>query len=126
MMFRAEGGTKPQATWASGLIRAALVVYWIGLFAATHVPTAPQVDVPGGDKTIHIVGYGILALLLGVVVPRPFPVVRVLVLLAAYAAFDELTQPLVGRKCDLNDWLADVGGSALGLATSAIFRKFIS
>jgi VanZ family protein len=36
--------------------------------------------------------------------------------IAVYGAVDELTQPWAGRFCDLNDWLADIGGGAIGLA----------
>ena len=42
--------------------------------------------------------------------------VAIVALLAAFGAFDELTQPLVGRDCDMLDWCADVTGTLLGLA----------
>lgn len=38
-----------------------------------------------------------------------------LAILGVYAALDELTQPLFARDAELLDWLADIGGSALGL-----------
>ncbi len=32
------------------------------------------------------------------------------------SAMDELTQPLSGRTCDVNDWFADLAGAAAGVA----------
>jgi VanZ family protein len=39
--------------------------------------------------------------------------------LAALAAVDEATQPLVGREADRLDWYADLAGLAAGLAVIA-------
>ena len=41
-----------------------------------------------------------------------------LAILAAYAAADELLQPLTGRSCELGDWIADVVGIVLGLGSA--------
>lgn len=41
--------------------------------------------------------------------------------LVGYAAFDEWTQPLAGRSCELRDWLADAAGAACGLV---LFGRF--
>ena len=39
---------------------------------------------------------------------------------ALFAVTDEVTQILVGRTCDLKDWLADMVGTLIGLAIVAI------
>ena len=41
-------------------------------------------------------------------------VVKIVSLLAVVGAFDEITQPLVGRDCELLDWCADVVGAVVG------------
>lgn len=99
----------------------ALVLYWIGLFAATHLPGEFVETVPGNDKVLHALAYCGLAVLLAFVVcgcsRHPWYVYAVLLLIvAAYGAFDEMTQTLVsGRQADLADWLCDLGGTFLGL-----------
>lgn len=99
---------------------AALIGYWLALFVSTHVPIEPQISVPGEDKTLHFVGYGVLAFLFGttlVLQGRTLSktILLTLLILPTYAALDELTQSLVGRHCDFHDWLADLGGIAIGL-----------
>jgi VanZ family protein len=124
---------KPQARWVTGLPMAALLVYWPLLFVSTHVPIDPDVTLPGNDKSLHFVGYGILALLMGAVLitqkrtfeRRRFPFAGAFFLLSLYAAFDELTQRLVGRHCDLQDWLADVAGIAIGLFVAACISQLL-
>lgn len=144
-MYRAEEAAKPPARWASELVRAALFLYWIALFATTHLPIHSSDVAPGNDKMHHVVGYAILALLFGWMIssPRPrfggegqgkgtsasndlpssrrFPFIGALILLALYGVFDELTQLLVGRTGEFYDWLADVAGIVIGLAFVAFF-----
>jgi VanZ family protein len=40
----------------------------------------------------------------------------------AYGAFDELTQPLVNRFCEWNDWLADSVGICAAVLMIGLFR----
>jgi VanZ family protein len=47
----------------------------------------------------------------------------VLLILALYGAFDEQTQKLVGRHCDLRDWFADMAGAALAVGLMMILRR---
>lgn len=101
-----------------------LAVYWGVLFIATHIPLAREISVPGGDKTIHFVSYGLLAMWLCSVwlIKAPAPTILsgittgavAWIITALYGAFDELTQPLVNRVCDLGDWYADIIGAAFG------------
>jgi VanZ family protein len=90
-------------------------------FAATHTPPSGLPNIQVSDKLLHFVGYlvmGSLALWQGLtpgVTPHRNKPLRVLLFLAAYAAFDEMTQPLVGRACELLDWTADLAGAIMGL-----------
>jgi VanZ family protein len=103
-----------------------LAVYWLALFAGTHVPLPPElVDLPGGDKTLHFLAYLGLSLLLAAALARtwgglaPSHYVGMLAGLALYGVLDELLQIPVNRSADVADWLADVAGAATGLAAFA-------
>jgi len=97
--------------------------YWVLLFLVMHVrrPPGSQVVHRFGDKIVHAVAYLVLALLGGWVAARWGRcvnrrwVIRWLLIYAAYAAADELLQPLIGRTCQLGDWFADLGGTAAAL-----------
>lgn len=109
-----------------------LAAYWIGLFVLTHLPGYPMPYHPTlTDKVGHGGGFALLSLLLAYVVwrvTRRFTysgLVAIGAVLALYGACDELTQPYVGRSCDFFDWLADVGGIVLGLATWTLIANFI-
>ncbi len=111
-------------------VAAALLVYWIVLFAATHVPIrrAP-VSIPGADKVVHFVGYGVLGLLLTfwVGLRRPLSgkvLLATVLILATYGAIDELLQIPVGRTCDIADWVFDLLGASLGVLTIALLNRF--
>lgn len=121
----------PRWLWLRYVATAALILYWLALFTGTHIPINLKPDVPGNDKLQHLLAYGGLAFLLGGVILLQFErrgkrrvlLIGALALLALYGAFDELTQLFVGRSCDLFDWLADLGGSAIGLmAVVVMFR----
>jgi len=102
----------------SGAWLAALVL----AFVATHLPP-PDAPPPilKHDKLLHVLGYAVLGLLTGwrIAADCLSPASRRfwgwLLALIAYAGFDELTQPVVGRSCELGDWLADAGGAAAGM-----------
>jgi VanZ family protein len=112
----------PLAPWQH-FIRRALPAYWIFLFCVTHFPRLALPATPvRSDWLAHAVAYGLLALLLWKFVesfrPRlgPHFAWAAAALLAAYAALDELTQPLAGRSAEFGDWLADMLGVAVVLA----------
>ena len=102
-------------------LRAAALVA-AAAFAATHIPPAGLPGaVSGWDKVAHLIIYaalgGTIALGLGLHRrPRAVRFVAIFAALAGYGAFDELSQPFFGRTCELGDWIADLGGAALGLA----------
>lgn len=102
-------------------------VLWVGCllgaFTMTHLPppNEPQPD-PFNDKVLHIIGFAVLGLATGRrfargTRSRPGEMYLLLFVgLGVYALFDELTQPIVGRSCEMTDWLADLCGALIGLA----------
>lgn len=113
-----------------------LIGYWLAIFTLTHLPPKdlPQVNV--SDKIEHFVGYGILGALFYLTLWAYRPEFRyawllVIVIAMCYGAIDEWLQLVVGRTCDLHDWLADVGGSVLAVAVLsgvrwALWRRTIA
>jgi VanZ family protein len=97
--------------------------YWLGLFVLTHIPTVPPVIVPVTDKTVHFIGYFVLAWL-GYASLRlagwKQPGTIVLAVGLAYGAMDEWLQIPVGRSCELADWYADAAGVAAAVALAGI------
>jgi VanZ family protein len=109
--------------------RILLGAYWIALLTGTHWPKMPNIDVPGKDKTMHVVAYAILAgLLLNVMARRTWlargvSIAAMAVAIVAVAgALDEWTQPYFGRTCDLFDWLADMAG-AVGVSIAFLLAR---
>jgi VanZ family protein len=120
---------RPPATWPRKLAAAILILYWIALVAGTHVPQPPVLIFPRAltDKWLHMMAYAGLAFLLSLnwALWRPWGwwhSVAILGALAAFGALDEITQIPVGRDCDPIDWVADVIGSAAGLAIFLVVR----
>jgi VanZ family protein len=105
-----------------GALRAVFVAYWITLFGVTHLPKLPHYPGPRyKDKIAHAAAYALLAgLAVGAWRVGQGSAARSaavwFVVLAVYAAVDELLQPLVGRSCTLGDWLADTAGVAVAVA----------
>jgi VanZ family protein len=99
------------------------VVAWVAAFTATHVPidrVLHGIEFKPSDVLLHMAGYfGLTALLLVTLAVRSRSRLRriatALIAVPAYGAFDELTQPLVGRTAALSDWLADIGGMLIAL-----------
>lgn len=102
-----------------GLI-AALAIYWSTMFFGTHLPAMPQSLAGQSDKVLHCGAYfGLATLLLTWRISRgPVSfrdIVLIWLMIGLYGIFDEVTQPLVGRHADYEDWLADLTGAAIGL-----------
>ena len=102
-----------------------LAAYWVAMFLGTHVDIAPPgPEVPNSDKVVHFLGYCGLATLFAfwVATERRLTlkvVLGIMLTLAAYALFDELSQIPVGRECDVMDWVADMLGASLGVSVVA-------
>jgi VanZ family protein len=126
-----ENVAEQPANW---LLRAAivlLVVYWLALITATHLPKVPEpLEFRGSDKVEHFLAYATLAALAGWVwsLLRPFGWRQALVLLgivAMHGILDEVTQPIVGRNADVLDWCADMVGATLGVSTLLVVQAAI-
>ena len=96
------------------------VVYWVTIFYYTHRPPSPRLPGGIGDKSAHFLAYVGLSFLVGTTLwlasPRLHRRLPLWVLLvgAAYGAFDEITQRFVNRTPDVYDWFADCAGTAVG------------
>ena len=111
--------------------------YWAMMFVGTHLPPSSRAVrfaaiLP--DWFLHSTMFAGLGWLV-VWAPRPrltvpaggrgpliFRTVAWYLALLAYAAADEMTQPLVGRQCELKDWMADAIGAAIGMGAAMIWR----
>jgi hypothetical protein len=107
-----------------------LIFYWLGIFVATHIPIPLWVEkMDISDKTMHFVAYMTLAFLLWFGTSfekkadwrrlRPWLLTGIVLV---YGFADELLQRFVNRSADLNDFAADV----LGTATAMFFVTVLS
>lgn len=100
------------------------------MFVSTHVslPTMPRAPV-GADKVFHFnafLGLGFLTAL-WLALGGKATISRLLLLLAVlaiYAGIDEWLQQFVNRHTDINDWLADLSGAAIGIAALWALQAF--
>src|SRR3954462_6898031 len=111
------------------LVIVSLVLYWGFALTMTHIPHPPPIGPPVSDKLIHFLAYGVLSglLFLALWITRPslrFLPLIVLGIIVAYAAFDELTQPLFGRDCEFGDWLADSAAGLIAVSVLGLIRHF--
>ncbi len=96
---------------------AVLVLLWLAAATASHVPVSRLPSLEVSDKTEHVVGFLALAGMFILTLTaygfrRPQRVLATILVLPLYAALDEWTQPWFGRGCELNDWFADLCGTA--------------
>ena len=112
----------PRLTRCRRVVLVICIVLWVTAFVLTHISLPKPTGVPGQDKTLHGVGYAGLAsvFLLTLVAygqDRTHRVLITLVTMAAYGAFDELTQNLVSpaRSASFGDWLSDIAGTVSAL-----------
>ena len=113
------------------LIRTGLILYWVLLFIATHIPLVKGTLPPGTDVPIHFIAYAGLSFL--VVwwlsfkwdILSPKRLIMVLVVLSCYGVLDELIQgiPVLRRHPSLDDWVADTLGALLGITLFLLVRK---
>jgi VanZ family protein len=126
--FDADTDMKNLRRIAWGLV----ILYWGALFALTHTPPdrAPHPPSFLGDKGSHALAYLVLTFLLGFTLwtfglgrrSRLWPWITLAAVLA-YGAVDEWTQIIVGRDCELLDWVADgIGAAVAVLLLAVVFR----
>lgn len=120
------------ASQTKKLFQIALPVYWLALFAGTHAPINTPllpVEIFNIDKVYHFTACAILAALLATTWQLSSGILNgrhlrwIWLVVAAYGAFDEITQKMVGRDCSIWDWCADVTGAAVALFLFSRLRK---
>jgi VanZ family protein len=135
-------GTAQRQRWSRAkLLALVLSLYWLMIFAATHLPLRnvrlKHVRYLGNlvldshvlDKVAHVGAFAGLAFLLTwlgkAAGGRRWKLFAgVLGLAAAYGIFDETTQALVrDRTPDVLDWLADMVGAWLGIIGFVVVRR---
>ena len=87
------------------------------LWPIDQPPPAPD----GTDKVVHLITFAALA----------FPLARtgrvglipVFVGASAFGGIIELIQPSFGRSADMQDWIADIAGVALGIVMALLYRR---
>ncbi len=112
-----------------------LLVYWALMFLMTHLPGIDRWEPPGGwfikdpDKYVHFFAFAgwvlVWTWMLHSHARRLTRTAALYLLLggAAYAAFDEITQGVVGRTPDFEDWILDVCGLAFGLLLAGLYES---
>ena len=98
-----------------------IIAVVIGMATLTPVEELPAVS--GSDKLYHLISFAILTLPIAVIRPKAGWVM--FILSVGYGGAIEVLQPLVDRNCELTDFLADVGGVALGMAVSKAFGRLL-
>lgn len=117
------------ASRATAWRRCIWIAYWLAIFTATHLPPSSQAmrlafRLP--DWLLHAGAYaGLGALVAWAASARPSARLLAIwfAILLAYGVFDERSQPLVGRSCELSDWLADAIGALAGLTVVGMWRR---
>ena len=83
-------------------------------------PPAPD----GSDKVVHLIAFATLSFPLSRT--GRFGLLPVFVGASAFGGTIELIQPTFNRSADINDWLADIVGVALGIVFGLIYRRLRS
>ena len=91
------------------------ITLWVTAFTASHIPAKSMPPGPLSDKGLHFIGFFVLASCFGWTLlayrhPRGRRIALVVSVMALYAAFDEITQPMFNRYGDVGDWFADMTG----------------
>ena len=81
---------------------------------------APPPALDGSDKIVHLLAFATLSFPLART--GRFGLLPVLVGASAFGGMIELIQPRFNRTADMNDWVADIMGVALGIICGLIYR----
>lgn len=108
--------------------------YLAFMFTMTHLPKerVPRNLALAGDKTLHFLAFMGLGFLASLAIQLRFShlgrfayAIPILLFGLAYAWFDELTQPLVGRHFDYKDLVADGAGLLAGMLLFEALRPLM-
>ena len=80
-------------------------------------PPAPD----GTDKFVHLVAFA--ALTFPLARTGRFGLIPVFAGASTFGGIIELIQPSFGRSADIQDWIADIEGVALGIASALLYRR---
>lgn len=94
---------------------------WLTAFVLTHLPASGLPEIQTGDTSLHIAGFfgltgWVMFSLAACGKKRLSRILIALILMASYAAVDEITQPFFGRAADIRDWQNDLVGAAAAIA----------
>ena len=105
-----------------------LLLYWLAIFTATHLPKKSMPVLLWSDKVLHAMAFTGLSFLLAWAIPRKSGKWLSHLLITAgiafaYACIDEFTQKFIpGRACEIWDVAADACGIACGLSVYSLLR----
>jgi len=105
-----------QANWFSGAIALAI----IGLSLS---PLAQLPDVPGSDKTHHLIAYAVLAIPTAIAIPKRIWTMALLYI--CLGGVIELIQPYVNRYGEWLDFIANTAGVLIGSGFGLLVDKYI-
>ncbi len=113
------------------VIRSGLILYWIILFTATHIPLKKGTIPQGTDVPLHFIAYAGLTFLLTWWLSLKWDrltlkhLILILVGVSLFGALDELLQgiPVLQREPSIKDWIADTTGALLGMILFLIVSK---
>tara|TARA_R110002095_G_scaffold95372_1_gene83295 strand:- start:8707 stop:9114 length:408 start_codon:yes stop_codon:yes gene_type:complete len=113
------------------LVRTALILYWMLLFTATHIPLKKGTLPPGTDVPLHFIAYAGLSFLLTWWLSLKWDKLtfkRLLIVFVGVSLFgvlDELLQgiPVLHREPSIDDWVADTTGALLGMVLFLAIHK---
>ena len=102
------------------------ITLWVTALVVSHIPPERLAEGPVGDKWLHFIGFFVLAssfdwTLFAYRHPRPRRIALVASVMALYAAFDEITQPMFNRYGDIMDWYADMVGMIAAVIVWEVF-----
>ena len=80
-------------------------------------PPAPD----GSDKVVHLIAFAALAFPLART--GRFGLIPIFIATSAYGGIIEVVQPSFGRSADMQDWIADIAGVALGMMLGLLYRR---
>ena len=93
-------------------------VLTVAMLWPIHQPP-PALD--GTDKLVHLIAFAALAFPLART--GRFGLIPVFVFASVFGGIIELIQPSFGRSADMQDWIADVAGVALGIVLALLYRR---